>query len=174
MYVDGLLPLRSGRCEHANDLLAPRRIAWHAWIPLQTQALTSAIQQVTLATPCPVYACIVQSAPMYMEGDPAPRFCFGRFFPNTAGDVGLMNDLLKDLEDPETLKEVEKLMKVSGREVVATTVVPALRTPMFFFSSVLRAEKCQYRYPPLLFCISVWSTCFLRFVLSSKRGFDLR
>ena len=29
-----------------------------------------------------------------------------------AGDVGLMADLLKDLEDPETLKEVEKLMKV--------------------------------------------------------------
>lgn len=29
-----------------------------------------------------------------------------------AGDVGLMADLLKDLEDPETLKEVEKLMNV--------------------------------------------------------------
>lgn len=28
-----------------------------------------------------------------------------------AGDIDLMNDLLKDLEDPETLKEVEKLMK---------------------------------------------------------------
>lgn len=52
---------------------------------------------------------------MYMEGDPAPRFRCGRFFLNTAGDIGLMNDLLKDLEDPETLKEVEKLMNVSGR-----------------------------------------------------------
>ncbi|CAM9302275.1 unnamed protein product [Ectocarpus sp. 12 AP-2014] len=31
-------------------------------------------------------------------------------FRQVAGDVGLMNDLLKDLEDPETLKEVEKLM----------------------------------------------------------------
>ena len=31
---------------------------------------------------------------------------------SAAGDVGLMADLLKDLEDPETLKEVEKLMKV--------------------------------------------------------------
>ena len=30
----------------------------------------------------------------------------------TAGDVGLLQDLLKDLEDPETLKEVQKLMKV--------------------------------------------------------------
>lgn len=29
-----------------------------------------------------------------------------------AGDVGLLQDLLKDLEDPETLKEVEALMKV--------------------------------------------------------------
>lgn len=32
-------------------------------------------------------------------------------FRQVAGDVGLMADLLKDLEDPETLKEVEKLMK---------------------------------------------------------------
>lgn len=32
--------------------------------------------------------------------------------PPAAGDVGLMADLLKDLEDPETLKEVEKLMNV--------------------------------------------------------------
>lgn len=53
-------------------------------------------------------------------------FCFGHVlcrlnravcaFPHlalpAAGDVGLMADLLKDLEDPETLKEVEKLMKV--------------------------------------------------------------
>ncbi|CAM9734310.1 unnamed protein product [Pylaiella littoralis] len=31
-------------------------------------------------------------------------------FRQVAGDVGLLNDLLKDLEDPETLKEVDKLM----------------------------------------------------------------
>lgn len=33
-----------------------------------------------------------------------------------AGDVGLLQDLLKDLDDPETLKEVEKLMKVGVGE----------------------------------------------------------
>ena len=31
---------------------------------------------------------------------------------SAAGDMGLMADLMKDLEDPETRKEVEKLMKV--------------------------------------------------------------
>lgn len=36
-----------------------------------------------------------------------------------AGDVGLMADLLKDLEDPETLKEVEKLMKVQSTPTFA-------------------------------------------------------
>lgn len=39
--------------------------------------------------------------------------------PPEAGDVGLMNDLLKDLEDPETLKEVEKLMKVRAGTRIA-------------------------------------------------------
>lgn len=46
-----------------------------------------------------------------------------------AGDVGLLNDLLKDLEDPETLKEVEKLMNVrltfareyNSREIYVST-----------------------------------------------------
>lgn len=33
-----------------------------------------------------------------------------------AGDIGLMTDLMKDLENPEIMKEVEKLMKVSARE----------------------------------------------------------
>lgn len=32
--------------------------------------------------------------------------------PEKAGDVGLMADLMKDLDDPEMMKEVEKLMKV--------------------------------------------------------------
>lgn len=32
-------------------------------------------------------------------------------FRQAAGDVGMLNDLLKDLHDPEMLKEVEKLMK---------------------------------------------------------------
>ena len=45
---------------------------------------------------------------------PLGRVCLCAFPPPlpAAGDVGLMADLLKDLEDPETLKEVEKLMKV--------------------------------------------------------------
>lgn len=41
-----------------------------------------------------------------------PVDCLLLFPTPAAGDIGLMNDLLKDLEDPETLKEVEKLMKV--------------------------------------------------------------
>lgn len=33
-------------------------------------------------------------------------------FGDEAGDVGLIQDLLKDMKDPETMKQVEELMKV--------------------------------------------------------------
>lgn len=33
-----------------------------------------------------------------------------------AGDIGLMADLMMDLENPEIMKEVEKLMNVSARD----------------------------------------------------------
>lgn len=49
-------------------------------------------------------------------------------FGDEAGDVGLIQDLLKDMKDPETMKQVEELMKVRHLSFVGIFWCAAIET----------------------------------------------